>query len=129
VKVISLLSRFYHNLTTATEPDAIPVSETKRKEAPTTTTSETTPVLTKRIKLEGSGSRGRIRTADFDDLTRSIIEECISIYRAQIGGVEPFPERTDDRDTVKQAWVEVCTGRNVQLELEEDIFKLVSGHI
>ena len=82
MKVISLLSRFYHNLTTATEPDAIPVSETKRKEAPTTTTSETTPVLTKRIKLEGSGSRGRIRTADFDDLTRSIIGVYLHISRS-----------------------------------------------
>jgi len=97
----------------------------KRKENPPTASAETT-VVTKRIKVEGSGSRGRIRTADFDELTRSIIEETISIYRAQIGAVEPFPERTDDRDTVKQAWVEVCTGRNLRVELEEDIFKLVS---
>ncbi|KAF8960234.1 hypothetical protein BDZ97DRAFT_1905964 [Flammula alnicola] len=72
-----------------------------------------------------NGSRGRIRTGDFDDLTRSIIEETISIYRAQIGAVEPFPERADDRDTVKQAWVEVCTGRNLRVELEEDIFKFI----
>ena len=61
-------------------------------------------------------------------MARSIIEETISIYRAQIGGVDPFPERTDDRDTVKQAWVEVCSGRNVQVELEEDMFKLVSDY-
>jgi len=58
-------------------------------------------------------------------LTRSIIEEVISIYRAQIGAVEPFPERADDRNSVKQAWLEVCTGRNLRVELEEDIFKLV----
>jgi hypothetical protein len=99
--------------------------ETKRKETPTTTSSETT-VVTKRIKVEGSGSRGRIRTTDFDELTRSIVEETISIYRAQISSVEPFPDRTDDRDTIKQAWIEVCTGRNIRVELEEDIFKLVS---
>ena len=49
----------------------------------------------------------------------------ISIYRAQIGGVEPFPERADDRDSVKQAWLEVCTSRSLRVELEEDIFKLV----
>ena len=57
---------------------------------------------------------------------RSIIEETIAIYRAQISSVEPFPECTDDRDTVKQAWLEVCTGRNLRVELEEYIFKLVS---
>ena len=102
-----------------------PESTRKRKDSPTTTSPEAT-VVTKQIKVEGSGSRGRVRTADFDELTRSIIEETISIYRAQIGSVEPFPERTDDRDTVKQAWLEVCTGRNLRVELEEDIFKLVS---
>jgi hypothetical protein len=79
------------------------------------------------MKLEGSGSRGRVRTADFGGLRQSLIEETISIYRAQIGTVEPFPDRTDDRDTVKQAWLEVCAGRNLdEIKLEEDMFKLVS---
>ena len=50
----------------------------------------------------------------------------ISIYCAQIGSVEPFPERADDHNTVKQAWLEVCGAWNLRLELEEDIFKLVS---
>lgn len=100
--------------------------ERKRKETPATTSAETT-VVTKKIKAEGSGSRGRIRQADFDELTRSVIEETISIYRAQIGSVEPFPERADDHDTVKQAWLEVCTSRNLRVELEEGIFKLIIG--
>jgi hypothetical protein len=59
-------------------------------------------------------------------LKQSLIEDTISIYRAQIGGVDPFPERTDDRDTVKQAWLEVCRGRNVEVDLEDDMYKLVS---
>jgi hypothetical protein len=149
-KYFLITAEYSLNLTTATEPlypdvnparaketkqKKIPEGKqlekethgTKRKESPTTTSSETT-VVTKSIKLEGSGSRGRVRTADFNELARSIIEETISIYRAQIGGVDPFPERTDDRDTVKQAWVEVCSGRNVQVELEEDMFKLVSDY-
>ena len=99
--------------------------ERKRKETPATTSTETT-VITKKIKTEGTGSRGGIRQSDFDELTRSIIEETISIYRAQIGSVEPFPERADDRDTIKQAWLEVCTSRNLRVELSEDIFKLAS---
>jgi hypothetical protein len=100
-------------------------SEKKRKEPLATTAPETT-VITKSIKVEGSGSRGRVRAADFNELTRSIIEETISIYRAQIASVEHFPERADDRDIVKQAWLEVCTGRNLRVELEEDIYKFVS---
>jgi hypothetical protein len=110
---------------TASDPDIHLAPGTKRKETPATTSAETT-VVTKKIKVEGSGSRGRIQSVDFDEMTRSIIEDTILIYRAQISSVEPFPERTDDRDTIKQAWLEVCTGRNVRVELEEDIFKLVS---
>lgn len=111
----------------APETKQTAMSERKRKEAPETTSHETT-VVTKTLKVEGSGSRGRVRTADFSDLTRSIIEESISIYRAQIASVEPFPERTEDRDTVKQAWLEVCRGRNLRVGLDEDIFKLVSHY-
>jgi hypothetical protein len=100
-------------------------SEKKRKEIPATTAPETT-VITKSLKVEGSGSRGRVRAADFDELTRSITEETISIYRAQIASVEPFPERADDRDIVKQAWLEVCAGRNLKVDIEEGAFKFVS---
>jgi hypothetical protein len=115
----------YPDAQPAPEPTRKETPERKRKETPPTSSMETT-VVTKKIKAEGSGSRGRIRQADFDELTRSVIEETVSIYRAQIGSVDPFPERADDRDTVKQAWLEVCTSRNVRVELEEDIFKLVS---
>ena len=97
----------------------------KQKENPLTASAETM-VVTKQIKVEGSGSHSHICTADFDELTCSIIEETILIYHAQIGAVEPFPECTNDCNTVKQAWVEVCTGQNLQAPLEEDIFKLVS---
>jgi hypothetical protein len=118
----------YHGLDVPSAPKVTrkETPERKLKETPTTTCAETT-IVTKKVKAEGSGSRGRVRQADFDELTRSIIEETISIYRAQIGSVEPFPERTDDRDTVKQAWLEVCTSRNLRVELEEDMFKLVSN--
>lgn len=100
-------------------------TKTKWKETPATTSTETT-VVTKRIKVEGSGSCGCIWTADFNDLAQSIIEETILIYHTQISSVEPFPDCTDDCNTVKQAWLEVCTSQNIWVELEEDIFKLVS---
>jgi hypothetical protein len=114
-----------HHVHRAPETKQKEISERKQKEIPETMSNETT-IVTKSVKVEGSGSRGRVRSVDFSELTCSIIEETISIYRAQIASVEPFPERTDDRDTVKQAWLEVCTARNVRVELEEDIFKFVS---
>ena len=132
--ILTIAGNHFGRSTPATTPESLyhytdahaddPAPETKRKEPPTTTSAETT-IVTKKIKVEGSGSRGRIRTADFNDMTRSIIEDSISIYRAQISSVEPFPERTEDCDTIKQVWLEVCEARNVRVELEEDIFKLV----
>ena len=106
-------------------PEVSQTTGNKWKETPPTTSAETT-IVTKRIKVEGSGSRGRIHAANFDKLTWSIIKETISIYHAQIGSVEPFPECANDWDTVKQARVKVCTGWNLWVKLEENIFKLVS---
>jgi hypothetical protein len=114
-----------HHVHPAPETKQKETSERKRKEIPDTTSTETM-IVTKSVKVEGSGSRGRVRSADFSELMCSIIEETISIYCAQIASVEPFPKRADDRDTVKQAWLEVCTARNLRVELEEDIFKFVS---
>ena len=66
-------------------------------------------VLIKHIKVKGNGSCSCICTANFNELMQSIIEEVILIYHVQIGGVEPFPEHANDCDSVKQAWLEVCT--------------------
>jgi hypothetical protein len=95
-----------------------------RKEAPATACAATT-VVTKSAKTTNTGTRGRVRASDFDDLSKSLIEGTISIYKAKLSAKHPFPERVEDRDAVKDSWMEVCTERNVQVELEEDAFKLV----
>ena len=96
----------------------------KRKEVPVTTSTGTT-VVTKCPKTAKSGSRGRVRASDFDDLSKSLIEGTITIYKAKLSAKHPFPERAEDREAVKESWVETCHERNVQVDLDEDIFKLV----
>ncbi|EDR04612.1 uncharacterized protein LACBIDRAFT_330425 [Laccaria bicolor S238N-H82] len=76
---------------------------------------------------ESSGSRRRARVADFDELSKSLLEETISIYRAQIGGVQPYPDRLEDRDTATGAWVESCNARGVRVEFDEDMLKLITA--
>lgn len=97
-----------------------------RKDCPATPAPSTT-VVTKRPKIESSGSRGRARVADFDDLSKSILEETISIYRAQIGGVHPYPDHLEDRDAATGAWVESYNARGVRVEFDEDMLKLVTA--
>ena len=112
-------------LKSATPPMAPIINTRVRKDCPATPASSTT-VVTKRPKTESSGSRGRARVADFDELSKSLLEESISIYRAQIGGVQPYPDRLEDRDTATGAWVESCNARGVRVEFDEDMLKLVS---
>ena len=66
--------------------------------------------------------------SDFDDVTKSVVEEAISIYRAQIGAVEPYPDRVEDREAAVAAWVEACNGRGIRIEFDQDIMKLVGNH-
>ena len=61
-------------------------------------------------------------------MTKSVVEEAISIYRAQIGAVEPYPDRVEDREAVVAAWVEACNGRGIRIEFDQDIMKLVGNH-
>ena len=93
---------YYPDTQVAPEPTQKELHERKQKETPVTESTETIVVM-KKIKTEGSGYRGHIHQADFNELTWSIIEETISIYCAQISSVEPFPDHADGRDTVKQA--------------------------
>jgi hypothetical protein len=58
-------------------------------------------------------------------LTKSVTEDCISIYRAKIGAVQPFPIKTDNLQAVQLAWVEVCNNRNLQIDLDDSVFKAV----
>jgi hypothetical protein len=96
------------------------------RKASSTSISAETPIITKKQKTISPGqSKQRIRVGDFDQLTKSLTEDCIAIYRAQIGAVQPFPVKTDNLQAVQSAWVEVCKNRNLQLDLDDSVFKAV----
>lgn len=97
-----------------------------RKTPPSTTSPDTT-VTIKRPKTDTAGSRGRTRISDFDDLTKSLTEETISIFQAQIVAVQPWPSTAETWESISQGWKEVCTSRNVRIELDDEIFKVVSN--
>ena len=97
-----------------------------RKTPPSTTSPDMT-VTIKRPKTDTAGSRGRTRISDFDDLTKSLTEETISIFQAQIVAVQPWPSTAETWESISQGWKEVCTSRNVRIELDDEIFKVVSN--
>ena len=103
----------------------VAAKERVRKSPPSTTSEETT-VTIKRPKTDTAGSQGRTRISDFDDLTKSLADEMISIYQAQIVAVQPWPSTAENWESISQAWIEVCASRKVHVELDEEIFKVVS---
>ena len=109
-----------------TTPPTVEANERVRKSPPRTTSAETT-VIVKRPKTDTAGSRGRTRLSDFDDLTKSLADETISIYQAQIAAVQPWPLTAENWESISQGWIEVCASRNVRIELDDEIFKVVSN--
>jgi hypothetical protein len=96
-----------------------------RKMPPTSIPADTAVVVKKQKTVNSGESKRRIRVGDFDQLTKSLTEDCIAIYRAQIGAVQPFPVKTDNLQAVQLAWVEVCNNRNLQIDLDDSVFKAV----
>ena len=82
-------------------------------------------VTIKRSKTDTAGSRRRTQILDFDDLTKSLVDETISIYQAQIVAVQPWPSTAENWESISQGWIEVCAARNVCIELDDEIFKVV----
>jgi hypothetical protein len=101
------------------------VANERVRKSPPLTTSEETSVIIKRPKIDTAGSRGRTRISDFDDLTKSLLEETISIYQAQIIAVQPWPSTSENWEYISQAWIEVCSSRKVQIDLDDEIYKFV----
>lgn len=99
------------------------------RKTPPASVSASTTVYIKKVKTESSGTRGRMRAADFDEMTKSILEDAMSIYRVSICSVEPYPDRLEDRDLAADAWVRACEDRKVRVDFDEDILKLVISHI
>ena len=95
------------------------------RKSPPCTTSEDTSVIIKRPKTDTAGSRGHTQLSDFNDLTKSLVDETISIYQAQIVAVQPWPSTAENWESISQGWIEVCTSRNVRIELDDEIFKVV----
>ena len=86
-------------------------------------------VIIKRPKTDTACSRGRTRLFDFDDLTKSLVYETISIYQAQIVAVQPWPSTAENWESISQGWIEVCSSRNVRIELDDEIFKVVRPYL
>ena len=108
-----------------TTPPTVAANERVWK-TPLCTTSEEMTMTIKWPKTDTAGSWGHTWISDFDDLTKLLADETISIYQAQIVAVQPWPSTAENWESISQAWIEVYASRNVHVELDDEIFKVVS---
>lgn len=58
-------------------------------------------------------------------LSKAILENAFGHYRCQIVTVFPYPDRAQDQDWAAEAWAIACQAKSVQIEFDEDVYKLV----
>ncbi|KAK0451958.1 uncharacterized protein EV420DRAFT_1645867 [Desarmillaria tabescens] len=75
---------------------------------PTTISVETTHVV-KSTKVATGGTRGCTQTSDFDELTKVVLEDAITEY-----------------DLAVESFVLVCKARKIQMDIENDLMKLIT---
>ncbi|KAG6839010.1 hypothetical protein C0991_006603, partial [Blastosporella zonata] len=98
-----------------------------RKDHPATPAPATT-VVVKKAKTTPGGTRGRPRASDFDEFTKNIIEDANVGYRAYISTNNPYPlSDNEQRDVSSGAWVAACRVRKVEVEFDDDMFRLISA--
>ena len=96
------------------------------RKTPPTSISANIAIVVKKQKTSSPGqSKHRICVGDFDQLTKSLTEDCIAIYRVKIGAIQPFPVKADNLQAVQLAWVEVCSNHDLQINLDDSVFKVV----
>ena len=66
-----------------------PVAGSVRKNPPPRADVDTTTVV-KSARVGNSGTRNRVRIADFDAFTKDLLEDAISYYKADINTKNPF---------------------------------------
>ncbi len=108
----------------ASEVDALSTALGVRKAPPMTMSAETTRVV-KSMKVSTGGTRGRTRASDFDELTKAVLEDAIMVYKGKLFTHGAFLDRSEEYDLAVESFVFVCKTRKIQMEIEDDLMKLV----
>ncbi|KZT21733.1 hypothetical protein NEOLEDRAFT_1072839 [Neolentinus lepideus HHB14362 ss-1] len=103
----------------------VPLRGKTRKATAHTTTATTH--LTKTRKMGGgTGSRGRIRVSEFGPMLRSLIMLAQHLYRCKVMTEWPYPNDVEEQGMAMEAWTAACKVKNVHMEFDEDILKLIT---
>lgn len=93
--------------------------------SPPVTTSFKTSRVVKSVKVTTGGTQGHIWTSDFDELTKAVLKDTITVYKGHLFTNGAFLEHAEEYDLAVKSFVFVCKTRNIQMEIDDDLMKLV----
>ncbi len=108
----------------ASEVDALSTALGVYKAPPMTMSAETTHVI-KSMKVSTGGTHGHTHASDFDELTKAVLEDTITMYKGKLFTHGAFLDRSKEYDLAVESFVFVCKTRKIQMEIEDDLMKLV----
>ncbi|KAI0696363.1 hypothetical protein BC835DRAFT_1230411, partial [Cytidiella melzeri] len=93
----------------------------------TTTELETTVVVKKaKLTLTGTGSRGRIQSADVNGPGKPVVDNTCTTFRAFIATQMSFPDNAQEVQAIAAAWRQACQKAGIVIDFVEDIRLLVA---
>ncbi|PBK99791.1 hypothetical protein ARMGADRAFT_1025917 [Armillaria gallica] len=96
-----------------------------RKSPPATISAETTHVV-KSVKVAMGGSRGHTRTSDFDELTKAVLKDAITVYKGHLFTNGAFLECSEEYDLAVESFIFMCKTHKIQMEIDNDLMKLIT---
>ncbi|KAG2108878.1 hypothetical protein DEU56DRAFT_762494 [Suillus clintonianus] len=83
--------------------------------------------VVQKVKIGDGGSRGRIRSSDFDGLYSAIVQLAVTHYQCILTNSSIYPSETECRDWSAMAWNAACRANGVKIEYDEDAYKLITS--
>lgn len=107
----------------ASEVDALSMALGVCKAPPMTMSAET--CVVKLMKVSTGGTCGRMCASDFDELTKAVLEDAITMYKGKLFTHGAFLDHSEEYDLAIESFVFVCKTWKIQMEIEDDLMKLV----
>ncbi|KAG2117576.1 hypothetical protein DEU56DRAFT_761364 [Suillus clintonianus] len=82
--------------------------------------------VVKKVKVGEGGTRGRLRSADFDKLYAATVHLAISHYQSILANSTIYPNDIQAQDWSGQAWAAACRSQGIQIDFDEDAYKLIT---
>ncbi|KAG1823924.1 uncharacterized protein BJ212DRAFT_1476776 [Suillus subaureus] len=82
--------------------------------------------VVKKVKVGEGGTCRCLHSADFDKLCAAMVHLAISHYQSILANLTIYPNNIQVQDWSGQAWAATCHSQGIQIDFDEDVYKLIT---